>query len=198
MITIAVTGGIGAGKTETVNILERLGAVTVKADLLGHAAYAKGTAGFDEVVRAFGDQVVGENGEIDRKTLGGIVFADPKKRQILEAIVWERIREMIVENLASNAAKGVKLTVIEAAVLYEAGWDDLANYIWTVETSYHQRLARITKTKGITENEARHRMNAQLKPETRIERADAVIRNDGDLTRLEQRVTALWKTITTQ
>lgn len=198
MITIAVTGGIGAGKTETVNILERFGAETVKADLLGHAVYAKGTTGFDEVVGAFGDHVLGSDGEIDRKILGGTVFADPKKRQVLETIVWQRIREMIVDTLASNAAKGVKLTVVEAAVLYEAEWDDLADHVWTVETSYHQRLARTTKAKGITEHEARHRMDAQLKPETRIERADEVICNDGDLTHLERRVTALWETITTQ
>lgn len=196
MITIAVTGGIGAGKTETVNILERLGAQTVNADLLGHAAYAKGTEGYAEVVRAFGDRVVAEDGEIDRKVLGSIVFADPNSRRELESIVWPRIREMLSDCLARNAANEVELTVIEAAVLYEAGWSDLADSVWSVETTYHQRLARITEKTGIAEHEARRRIDAQIPPEARIERADEVICNDGDLTHLEQRVSALWETIT--
>ena len=80
MITIAVTGGIGAGKSATVNLLEQLGARTVNADLLGHAAYATGTDGYSEVVDAFGEQVIGNEGAIDRKILGNIVFADPNNR----------------------------------------------------------------------------------------------------------------------
>lgn len=196
MITIAVTGGIGAGKSETVIILERLGARTVKADLLGHAAYAKGTAGHSEVRDTFGEQVIGNDGEIDRKTLGNIVFADPTKRRALETIVWRRIREMLEATLARNAEDGVALTVIEAAVLYEAGWEVLVDRVWTVEASYHQRLARIMKNTGLPERDVRRRIDAQLAPETRIERAETTICNDGDLTQLERRVSALWETIT--
>ena len=196
MITIAVTGGIGAGKTETVNILERLGAQTVNADLLGHATYAKGTKGHAEVIKSFGDKVIGEDGEIDRQALGSIVFTDPQGRQELEAIVWPRIREMLSETVARNADKEVEVTVIEAAVLYEAGWDDLADSVWTVESTYDQRLARVREKSGIDEHEAKRRIDAQISPETRIERADEVIHNDGDLTQLEQRVTSLWKKIT--
>ena len=196
MITIAVTGGIGAGKSATVNILEQLGARTVNADLVGHAAYAKGTAGYFEVVDAFGEQVIGNDGAIDRKILGNIVFADPNKRLVLETIVWCRIREMLVEALARNAEDGVALIVIEAAVLYEAGWDDLADLVWTVEASYHRRLARIIENTGLPEHEVRRRIDAQFPPETRIERAETTICNDGDLTQLEQRVSALWETIT--
>ncbi len=198
MITIAVTGGIGAGKTETVNILERLGAETIKADLLGHMAYAKGTPGFAEVVEAFGNGVVAEDGEIDRKALGGIVFSDPKKRRKLESIVWVRIRDMITDMLADNAANGVGLTVLEAAVLFEAGWEDLADNVWTVESSYHQRLARISKSTGMPEHEAQRRINAQINPDIRIRRADETICNDGDLAQLERRVTKLWEMIATQ
>ena len=198
MITIAVTGGIGAGKTETVNILERLGAETIKADLLGHVTYAKGTEGFAEVVEAFGEGIVGDDGEVDRQVLGGIVFSDPNKRQELESIVWYRIREMIADTLSRNAADGIEITVIEAAVLFEAGWEDLADSVWTVESSYHQRLARITDSTGMAENEARKRIDAQFKPEIRIKRADETICNDGDLAQLEGCITELWEKITTQ
>ena len=196
MITIAVTGGIGAGKSETVKILSSLGAYTVSADQLGHAAYAKGTAGYAEMIEVFGDGIIKPDGEIDRKIIGRIVFADETKRRQLEAIVWHRIRSMLKDSLAWNASKGVAATVVEAAVLFEAEWDDLADVIWTVEATYHQRLARIIEISGMDERAARSRMDAQLTPEIRIERADEVIRNDGDLKALEQRVTKLWQATT--
>lgn len=193
MITIAVTGGIGAGKSETVNILERLGALTISADRLGHAAYAKGTTGHTELVKAFGDRIVRSDGEIDRKIVGDIVFADESKRKKLESIVWHRIRDMVQSQLAANADCGTAVTVIEAAVLFEAGWEDLADAVWTVEATYHQRLGRLIAASGMDEQTVRKRMQAQLDAETRIKRSNEVIRNNGDLEALGRRVTELWE-----
>ena len=85
---------------------------------------------------------------------------------------------------------------MEAAVLYEAGWQNLADRVWTVEASYHLRLARIVNKTGMGEDAARNRIDAQLDPEIRIEKADEVICNDGDLIALEQRVTELWRATT--
>ena len=196
MITIAVTGGIGAGKSETVNILEKLGARTVSADLLGHAAYVRGTVAYDEMVEAFGDAIVGPDGEIDRKIVGDIVFRDETKLKTLESIVWDRIREMLEDVLAHNRAEQVAVTVIEAAVLFEAGWQNLADSVWTVEASYHQRLARIIEKTALGEGAVRDRMDAQLPPEIRVEKADEVICNDSDIAALEQRITELWEATT--
>ena len=196
MITIAVTGGIGAGKSETVNILEKLGARTVSADLLGHAAYVRGTVAYDEMVEAFGDAIVGPDGEIDRKIVGDIVFRDETKLRTLESIVWDRIREMLEDVLAHNRAEQVAVTVIEAAVLFEAGWQSLADSVWTVEASYHQRLARIIEKTALGEGAVRDRMDAQLPPEIRVEKADEVICNDSDIAALEQRITELWEATT--
>ena len=196
MITIAVTGGIGAGKSETVDILKRLGARALSADLLGHAAYALGTTGYDDLVRNFGDGIVGDDGEIDRKIVGNIVFRDERKLKILQSIVWHRIRAMLKDELCRNRADKVEVTAVEAAVLYEAGWENLADRVWTVEASYHLRLARIVSKTGMGEAAARNRIDAQLDPEIRIEKADEVICNDGDLVALEQRVTELWRATT--
>ncbi len=196
MITIAVTGGIGAGKSETVDILKRLGARIVSADLLGHAAYARGTTGYDELVRSFGAEIVGADGEIDRKILGDIVFRDEAKLKTLQSIVWHRIRAMLKDELRRNRIVRVDTTALEAAVLFEAGWQDLADCVWTVEATYHLRLARIVKKTGMSEDAARNRIDAQLAPEIRIEKADEVICNDGDLAALEQRVTELWRATT--
>ena len=196
MITIAVTGGIGAGKSETVDILKRLGARIVSADLLGHAAYARGTTGYDELVRSFGAEIVGADGEIDRKIVGDIVFRDETKLKILQSIVWHRIRAMLKDELCRNRTDKVEVTAVEAAVLYEAGWQNLADRVWTVEASYHLRLARIVNKTGMSEGAARDRIDAQLAPEIRIEKADEVICNDGDLADLERRVTELWRATT--
>lgn len=196
MITIAVTGGIGAGKTETIDILRKLGASTVSADQLGHAAYANGTPGHADMIKAFGKAIIGDDGEIDRQAVGAIVFNDETKRKTLESIVWHRIREMLEEVISQNRDNHTDVTAIEAAVLFEAGWDDLADRVWTVESSYHQRLARIVEKTGMDERAARKRMDAQFAPEIRIERADETIFNDGDLAALEQNVTKLWEATT--
>ncbi|MXZ03023.1 MAG: dephospho-CoA kinase [Chloroflexi bacterium] len=196
MITIAVTGGIGAGKSETIDILRKLGASTVSADKLGHVAYAKGTPGHADMIKAFGNKIIGEDGEIDRQSVGAIVFNDETKRKTLELIVWHRIREMLEGVISQNRDNHTNVTAIEAAVLFEAGWDDLVDHVWTVESSYHQRLARIVEKTGMDERAARKRMDAQLAPEIRIERADETIFNDGDLAALEQSVTKLWKATT--
>lgn len=196
MITIAVTGGIGAGKSETIDILRKLGASTVSADNLGHAAYASGTPGRADMIKAFGEKILGDDGEIDRKTVGAIVFNDENNRKTLESIVWHRIREMLKSAIIQNRERNAQATAIEAAVLFEAGWDDLADRVWTVEASYHQRLARIIEKTGMDEPAARMRIDAQIAPEIRIERADETIFNDGDLTALEQSVTKLWEATT--
>ena len=196
MITIAVTGGIGAGKSETIDILRKLGASTVSADNLGHAAYASGTPGRADMIKAFGEKILGDDGEIDRKTVGAIVFNDENKRKTLESIVWHRIREMLEGVISRNRDSNADVTAIEAAVLFEAGWDDLADRVWTVEASYHQRLARIIEKTGMDGPAARMRIDAQIAPEIRIERADETIFNDGDLTALEQSVTKLWEATT--
>ena len=196
MITIAVTGGIGAGKSETIDILRKLGASTVSADQLGHAAYASATPGRADMIKAFGEKILGDDGEIDRQSVGAIVFNDETKRKTLESIVWHRIREMLEGVISQNRERNAQATAIEAAVLFEAGWDDLADRVWTVEASYHQRLARIIEKTGMDEPAARMRIDAQIAPEIRIERADETIFNDGDLTALEQSVTKLWEATT--
>lgn len=196
MITIAVTGGIGAGKSETIDILRKLGASTISADQLGHEAYAQGTPGHADMVEAFGEEIVDENGEIDRQSVGAIVFNDDTKRKTLESIVWHRISDMLEKVISQNRDNNTAVTAIEAAVLFEAGWDYLAERVWTVESSYHQRLARIVEKTGMDECAVRKRMDAQLAPEIRIERADETIFNDGDLAALEQNVNELWEATT--
>ena len=102
--TVGVTGGIGSGKSSGVQILAELGAVVVDADRVGHEVYAPGTVGFDQVVAAFGADIVGTDGAIDRKRLGAIVFGDPAALARLNAVVHPLIRAAVAERVAAATA----------------------------------------------------------------------------------------------
>ncbi len=196
MITIGLTGGIGSGKSETARILRGLGARVLDTALLGHKVYRKGAPAFDAVVREFGPGITGPDGEIDRKKLGPIVFADPEKRKRLEAIVWPGIAKALGEKLAAGRAEHAAVTVIDSAMLLEAGWDSFADEVWTVEAPDEQVIARVTKRSGLAEAEVRLRMAAQLPNTERRKRAKLIILNDGDRDALERRVTLAWSGLT--
>ena len=196
MITIAVTGGMGAGKTETTKMLEVLGATVIRADELAHRSYAPGTIAHGEIVRVFGAAVLDPDGNVDRAKLGGIVFGDRRQRERLESIVWHETRRMMVESLARHYRSHERVVVIEAAVLFEAGWHDLADTVITVEAPEDIRVARLRSRTGLSEDEIRSRFAAQLSSTERIERADQVICNDGDLTQLNGYVSSIWRQLT--
>ena len=193
MLTIGLTGGIGAGKGEVARVLKRLGAVVVDADRLGHAAYRSGTRGFDEVVRAFGTEVVGAGGEIDRERLGRIVFADANRRRELEGIVWPRIGEALAERIRLERARESGAVVVDAAVLFEAGWDALCDEVWVVTAPEDEVLRRLERDSGLSEEDARARIRAQATEAWRVERAAVTVRNDGGLVQLARTIESLWR-----
>lgn len=192
MLIIGLTGGIGSGKSETARILERLGATVVSADRAGHEAYRAGSKAWAAIVEAFGKGVVGPDGEIDRKRLGAIVFADPAQLRRLNEIVWPEIRRILEARVdAERRAGKAKGVIIEAAVLLEAGWDDLVDEVWVVDAPEPVAIERL-QVKGITSDQARAAMRGQYSSEARRARADVVIHNDGDLMKLEAAVRKAW------
>ena len=130
MRVIGLTGGIGTGKSRVARILEELGATVVNADLLGHEAYLPNTEGWQQIVDAFGSEVVGPDGEIDRKRLGRIVFSSAAEKARLDAITWPQIAILARERIEGLLKKGTDTIVLEAAVLVEAGWDNLVDEVW--------------------------------------------------------------------
>ena len=192
MLIIGLTGGIGSGKSEAARVLERLGAVIVNADLAGHEAYRSGSEAWHAIVQAFGDSVVGPGGEIERKVLGAIVFGDPTQLRRLNEIVWPEIRRILQARIEAERLAGrANAVIVEAAVLLEAGWDDLVDEVWLVDAS-DALVSRRLQAKGISPDQARARMRAQHSSEARWARADVVIRNDGDLSALEAAVRKAW------
>ena len=179
MKVICLTGGLASGKSTAVKHLATKGAVVIDADILGHQAYNPGTAAFDEVITSFGEEVRGGDGQIDRKALGGKVFGKPEALRKLTDIVWPEIRRLAELELAAIAASNSEaIVVLEAAVLFEAGWEDIGEEIWVLtvdrETAIERSMARDKAPRDAVER----RLDSQLSNEVRTSRADVVITND--------------------
>lgn len=194
-IVIGLTGGIASGKSVVSGMLADLGALLIDADKVGHEAYRRGEGCFDAVVAAFGDDVVGADGEIDRRALGAKVFGDPARRKRLEAIVWPWMRTVMERRLAGIRAAGTPIVVLEAAVLLEAEWTPLVDEVWVVVVPPELARERIVSRNGLTPEQADARIAAQLSNEERLKQAHVVIENAGTLDELRRRVHAEWQRV---
>ena len=194
MFVIGLTGGIGSGKTEVTHVLRELGAVVIESDKVAHLSYRPGTDAYDEIIDQFGKEVLDDSGVIDRGKLGGLVFAGPDLRIQLEKIVWPAVRSWITERLIQEKERGTKIIVIEVPKLFEAGWEDLADAIWTVEAPSAVIAQRVNVRSNLSETETNARVQAQITRAERAERADLVIENSGELADLRERITNLWRT----
>ena len=193
MLTIGLTGGIGSGKSEASGILRELGALVIDADLVGHETYRNGRPAWDEIVEAFGDMVIGSDGEINRRELGRIVFDDPVNLKRLTDIVWPKIREELKDRMAvERDGGGTDVLIVEAAVLFEAGWENLFDEIWVVTAHEKDVLERLERQRNQKPEQTRARVRAQLTNEEREQRADVMVRNDEDRAALAATVKTLW------
>jgi len=194
VFVIGLTGGIGTGKTEVTHVLRELGAVVIESDKVAHLSYRPGTDAYDDIIDQFGKEVLDDSGVIDRGKLGGLVFAGPDSRIQLEKIVWPAVRSWITERLIHEKERGTKIIVIEVPKLFEAGWDDLADAIWTVEAPSTAIAQRVNVRSNLSETETNARVQAQITRTERAERADLLIENSAGLADLRERITNLWRT----
>ncbi len=192
MRVIGLTGGIASGKSLVAQQLAEHGATVIDADTLGHETYRRGTETYDAVVAAFGSDVVGADGEIDRRALGAKVFADPASRRRLEEIVWPAMRSMMEARLTELRAQGTAVAVLEAALLIEADWLPLVDEVWLTAAAPETARQRLARRNNLTMEEAESRLRAQLPNEKRRPYADVVIENDGSLEELRGAVDEAW------
>ena len=194
MFVIGLTGGIGTGKTQVSRVLRELGAKVINADLLGHEAYRPNTQGWKEIVDTFGEGILAPSGEVDRKALGAIVFGDAAALQRLNAIVHPRIYAMVQERIDGLAAKGHEVAVVEAALLVEAGWTDIADEVWVTTSCESAVVDRLRARDGLVESAVSVRVRSQMDQSDRVRYADALIENEGTLSQLRDSVKKLWET----
>lgn len=196
MKVICLTGGLASGKSTATKYLQARGAQVIDADKLGHLAYEPGTQAYLQVIAAFGDDIVQDDSHIDRKLLGGKVFAQPGALKQLTDIVWPAIRRLAELELAGfDAAYPDSVVVLEAAVLFEAGWEDLGDEVWVVTVDREVAISRAMARDGFPREAVEQRLNAQLSNAERVSRADVVIDNSGDQTQLEQQLAKHWARI---
>ena len=196
MIVIGLTGGIASGKSTAAEQLRKLGGVIIDADRVGHRSYEPGTPGFEKVVNAFGHDTVGKDGMIDRRVLGGKVFGAPQELERLNAILWPEIRRLIAEEIAQIRERDKdSVIVVEAAVLLEAGWQDLCDEVWVLTTSPEAAIERLQSRNGLTRDAALARINAQMSSKDRAARGQVVVDNSGPEQQLVQKIDRAWRVL---
>lgn len=192
MRSIGLTGGIASGKSTVVELLREFGAATIDADQLGHQTYEPGSDTFRAVVAAFGDELVAEDGTIDRRVLGGKVFGKPDELKRLTDIVWPGIRALAAAELQRLDAAGTEVAVLEAAVLIEAEWQDLVDEVWVVSVSADAARERLMARNNMSAEDADARISSQLSNDERLRHADIVLDTDCPLDEVRGRVEAAW------
>ena len=193
MKIIGLTGGIGSGKSTVAQFLAELGAVIVDVDKVGHEALKRDNEVQQQVVHAFGQQIIGSDGEIDREKVGEIVFGDPEARTKLNQIIHPRMYDVVKTQLEEYRRQGVGVVVLDAPLLIEAGWTSLVDEVWVTTASEATVLKRLRERAEMSEQESKARIRSQLSLEERIKHADAVIDTDCDLAELKAKVKELWQ-----
>lgn len=188
---IGLTGGIGSGKTTVSDLLGEWGAVIVDADVIARDVVAPGSPGLAALAEAFGPEIVGAAGGLDRERMAAIAFADPEARTRLNAIVHPLVRARSVELTAAAPPGSVVVQAIP--LLAETGQRGSFDVVVVVDVDPEVAVERLVSRRGMTESDARARVAAQASREQRLAIADVVLDNSGDRDQLEAQVAELWR-----
>ena len=198
-IIVGITGGIACGKTTVSELLAEKGAVPINADEIGHQLLKADSLVIEELVDAFGQDILEESGDVSRKKLGAIVFKDKSARERLNAIlhplIIQRSRARARQLVAEDATC---IVLLDAPLLIEAGAYDTVDVIVVVSASPETQLRRtlersIAQGRALTESEVQARIDAQMPVAEKVTYADVVIENEGTLAELHRQVDRLWE-----
>jgi dephospho-CoA kinase len=188
MLTVALTGGVGSGKSTVAAILAGLGVPVIDADEIAHALTSPGSPVLDLIAEAFGEQLIDRNGHLDRAALRARVFADPPARKRLEAILHPRIRSEMLRRLSEQDAP---YAVLDIPLLFETGQTDIADRILVVDLPQSEQIRRVRARSGLDIQEIRRIIDSQAPRSIRLAGADDIVDNGGAPGVLREQVTRL-------
>lgn len=181
MRTIGITGGVGAGKSRVINYLkETYNAPVIVADELAHQLEEPGQCCYNELINAFGQGILKDDGYIEPKSLAQIIFQDRENLKKINDIVHPAVKESILQKMEEEREKGCKLFFLEAALLLEEGYDKILDEIWYIYASSDVRRQRLKDSRGYSDDKIDSIMTKQLSDESFRNGCDAVIDNSGD------------------
>ena len=194
MKIIGLTGGIACGKSTVSKVLRTLGAAIIDADALAHELAQPYQPIFNVYVERFGREVVTVDGTLDRAAVARRVFADPVVRAEVDAVTHPLIRTAAEERLRAAELEQKRAAVLDVPLLFEAGWDTLADETWVVALPEEEQMARLlARDKTMCESDARARIAAQMPLREKCARADVVIDNSGTKEEVREYIGKLWK-----
>jgi dephospho-CoA kinase len=195
MKRIALTGGMGTGKSHVRAVFAALGVPTIDADTLARDVVAHGTPGFDAVVAAFGRGILTADGDLDRRALGALVFADPGKRHDLEAILHPAIKSAIDQWFTTLDHSAQSFAIADIPLLYEVGLDKDYDAVIVTACTPENQMRRIMARDNLDAAAVKGRLDAQLPIAEKVKRATYVIDTNGSLVQTNAQVHALYKTL---
>jgi dephospho-CoA kinase len=180
-LVIGLTGGIASGKSTVAQMFQQCGITVVDADVIAKEAVEQGMPAYQKIAETFGEGVLLETGDIDRRKLGEIVFANEEKRLQLNAIVHPEVRKMMIKQRDEAIRAGERFVVLDIPLLYESGLEHLTDKVIVVWVPMELQLERLMKRNRLNKDEALNRIHAQQSLDEKKKRADAVIDNSGSL-----------------
>ena len=182
MLTIGITGGVGAGKSTVLDFLEeKYQAYVMKADEIGHLVMEPGEECYEPVLALFGKQIIKNDKTIDRRQVSDVVFSHPDMLEKLNQIIHPAVKSYIRRQLKQKEQQGVKICVVEAALLLEDHYQEFCDTIWYIHTDAEVRIRRLMENRGYTREKSVSIIARQASEEFFRAHADYVVTNNGDL-----------------
>jgi dephospho-CoA kinase len=199
MLHVGLTGNIASGKSHAALLFAELGAHVIDADLIAHELLACGTKTYDKIVDAFGEQILNQSREVDRRKLGQIVFFEEGKRLLLNHLIHPDVGAEIVRRifeLEQSAPNGI--IIVDAALMVETGGYKMYHRLIVVTCNPALQISRLMSRDGLTEKEARARMASQMPIEEKLKLANYTIDTSRTLKQTEEQVEAIYRDLLTQ
>ncbi|SHI63242.1 dephospho-CoA kinase [Propionispora hippei] len=193
MYCVGLTGGIASGKSTVSALLSKMGARLIDADVVARSAVAAGSPAWQAIVERFGQEILLQDGSLNRGMLGGKIFAEPALRNWLDALTHPAIRQEIFRQMQLAREEDCRLLVLDIPLLIEAGWREFVDEVWVVYVRPDVQLNRLMERNILSREQALQRIQSQMSLEEKVGYADLVIDNNAGLEELEKQVSDAWR-----